>query len=91
MARKETVIPEKIIKSKVNVEVTCDCCGGVVDGYWHMSSNQNGCLFSTRHQLTYVINTSIILTTQFLKNLIRLSILIHDTVNLAVKRIRNTF
>lgn len=45
MARKETVIPEKVIKSKVNVEVTCDCCGDSVDGYWHMSSNQNGCLF----------------------------------------------
>ncbi len=34
MARKETVIPEKVIKSKVNVEVTCDCCGCEVKKYW---------------------------------------------------------
>lgn len=33
MARKETVIPEKIIKSKVEVEVTCDCCGCEVKNY----------------------------------------------------------
>lgn len=42
MARKETVIPEKVIKSGVKVEVTCDLCGCEVKNYWFMTSYYEG-------------------------------------------------
>lgn len=42
MARKETVIPEKVIESSIKVEVTCDCCGCEVKNYWYMTSYYNG-------------------------------------------------
>ena len=91
MARKETFIPEKVIKSNVKVEVTCDCCGDNVDSYWHMSSNQDGCLFEYTSPIDLCEKHSIILIMQFSESLIRSSTLIHDTENLVVKRIRNTF